>query len=466
MGSFEVNWAFLDTGASGILLSRETVDYLEISIDPNGQYADIGVGGIEFFDVSEPLYIAIDTIDDPDPYNIDHYNFLTGPWRFQVKQTYAGLLEEPIDLLGMPVMAGKTVVLNSAGPNLLEYFSAVIKDPNDPTIPEVDFNVALRFEKYIMPDDPNNIPPLPVLAYNPVIDGITAEYNGSTTSGTWLFDTGGTISLMSTSQAAALGLTEPNGAPIIEPDFLIPVGGIGGQAELPGYQIDNLIIPTLNGYNLIYNNARICVHDIGIIDEDTGEFIVLDGVFGSNFLCASAKLLGGWPIELAEGPFEQIVIDTQNGLLGFDVNDIYPLPRCGDAYHPHPTADLTDDCRVNYQDLFVLVENWLREDCNSTNDYCDYADIIRNQKVDFADYSALTQQWLNSPFLPVCGDIDHPWPAGDFNRDCEIDLRDLKILADEWLNDCNWLNWNCRGTDLDTNKTTNLRDYADLANTW
>jgi len=34
MGNFEINWAFLDTGASGILLSRETIEYLQISVDP------------------------------------------------------------------------------------------------------------------------------------------------------------------------------------------------------------------------------------------------------------------------------------------------------------------------------------------------------------------------------------------------------------------------------------------------
>ena len=45
MGNFEINWAFLDTGASGILLSRETIEYLEISVDPTGQYTDVGIGG-------------------------------------------------------------------------------------------------------------------------------------------------------------------------------------------------------------------------------------------------------------------------------------------------------------------------------------------------------------------------------------------------------------------------------------
>lgn len=462
-GEFLLNWAFLDTGASGILLSRETVTQLEIDIDPNAQYVDVGVGGSEFFDVSEPLYIGTADFNDPDPNDPNHYLPLLGSWCFQVNQSFAGdFPNEPIDLLGTPVMVGKTIVLNAGAVNRLEYFSAVIKDSNDPTIPEVDFTVPLRQEKYIMPKDPNNIPPLPVLAYNPVIDNITTEYNGNSFTATWILDTGGTLSLMSTAQAAALGLTDTNGTPLVVPDFSIPIGGIGEDVNIPGFQIDNLIIPTLNGYSLTFNNARIGVHDIGIIDEETGEFIILDGIFGSNFLCASAKLEGGWPIDFASGPFETIVIDMRNGLLGFDVNDVYPLPSCGDPQHPQPTGDLTGDCRVNFLDLYVLTENWLRGDCSVGNSYCQGADMDKTGTIDLVDYSLLGEQWSSSPFSSTCGDAEHPWLKADLNRDCSVDLHDLWILAEEWVNDCDWLNWNCRGADINSDNITNFADYAEL----
>lgn len=450
---------FLDTGASGILLSREAIDKLDISIHPDAQYADVGIGGIEFFDVSEPLYIGTDNFNDLDPYDPDHY-LLSGPWRFQVKQYYAGPWpDEPINVLGIPVMAGKIVVLNSRGPSNLEYFSADIKEANDPNIPEVDFTVPLRFEKYIMPKDPNNIPPLPVLAYNPVIDNITIDYNGTSSTGNWLFDTGGSISLMSGMQAATLGLTEPNCNPLIPPDFILPIGGIGGQVDIPGFEIDNLIIPTLNGYNLVFNNARIGVHNIGIVDEKTGELIILDGIFGSNFLCASLNWVT-W--DISDTAFDTIVIDMRNGLLGFDVNDVYPLPTCGDAEHPRPTADITGDCKVNLLDLHALAENWLRDDCNLNNGFCDGADIKENGKIDLVDYAFLAGQWLNSSFSSTCGDPEHPWPEGDLNRDCFVDLKDLHILAREWLNDCDWLNWNCRSADLSPDGTVNFGDYAEF----
>jgi len=394
-GNFELNWAFLDTGASGILLSRETIDWMEISLEPGAQYADVGIGGIELFDVAEPLYFGTDYLNDIDPNNQNHY-LLSGPWHFQVKQTYAGdWPDEPLDLLGMPVMAGKVVVLDSGATNDLEYFAADIKAVGDPNIPTVDFNVPIRFEKYYNRYDTNNIPPLPVLAYNPVIDNVTTEYGATSISGTWLLDTGGTISLMSTATAAAMGLVDGDGSSIVTPDFVIPIGGVGTEdVNIPGYEVDNLIIPTLNGYNLVYNHARIGVHDIGIIDEDTGEPLILDGVFGSNFLCASAKMVGGWPVELAETPYNKIVIDMQKGLLGFDVFDTYPLP---------------------------------------------------------------------TSYMSVCSDAANPWPQADFNHDCSVDFKDLKILSEEWLEQCDWLNWNCSDTDSDRDGTVELQDFARFA---
>jgi len=57
-----------------------------------------------------------------------------------------------------------------------------------------------------------------------------------------------------------------------------------------------------------------------------------------------------------------------------------------------------------------------------------------------------------------------PWANGDLNRDYSVDLRDLRILADEWLNDCDWLNWNCRGADLKPDDIVNFGDLAELAN--
>jgi len=39
---------------------------------------------------------------------------------------------------------------------------------------------------------------------------------------------------------------------------------------------------------------------------------------------------------------------------------------------------------------------------------------------------------VSSP-APECGDLDHPYPTADLNHDCEVNLKDLALLAGHWL---------------------------------
>jgi hypothetical protein len=41
----------------------------------------------------------------------------------------------------------------------------------------------------------------------------------------------------------------------------------------------------------------------------------------------------------------------------------------------------------------------------------------------------------DSNSVPRCGDPNHPYPVGDLNQDCRVDLLDLAILASHWLED-------------------------------
>ena len=39
--------------------------------------------------------------------------------------------------------------------------------------------------------------------------------------------------------------------------------------------------------------------------------------------------------------------------------------------------------------------------------------------------------------ISACGDWKHPFPAGDINKDCRVNLQDFSILAGSWL-ECSW----------------------------
>jgi hypothetical protein len=312
---FEANYAFLDTGASGVILSRETTDLMHVAVHPAARFTDVGVGGVEHFAVSEPLYLGIAGYGEQRPVDPGVYKMI-GRGRFQVRENKAGLLGQPLDIIGMPAMLGRVVVLDSAATNTLEYFAADIKKPDDPTIPSVHLEVAFKLKSFLNPANPDNIPPLPVMARNPVIDDVAIQRRDRISRGEWLLDTGATMSLISVRQAARLGLMDDNGKPLVKPDFVLPLGGIGQMVQVPGFEVDRLVIPTLSGRNLIFKRVRLGVHNIVFFDQKKGDFLTLDGVFGSNFLCASAQMQGLLPGDVSETVFDKVVIDMRRSVLG------------------------------------------------------------------------------------------------------------------------------------------------------
>jgi hypothetical protein len=324
---------------------------------------------------------------EPNDFNPD-----LGPWRVQLT-----IADDPdmgaLDIFGMPLMAGKVAVLDPRALETLEnYFMAAIYEPNDPCIPAVDFEVKVRFTNYLYKDPENTIKP--VLGYNPAIENITMRHNGQSSVGNWLLDTGATSSIISGEQGYALGLTEPNGRPILPPDFELPIGGVGGDANAPGYIVDSLEIQTLQGFKLIYDHAHVLVLNIEYIDPYTDEFVYLDGVFGTNFMAASATL----DLVIVGGAYNFLVFDTVRSTLGFDLKDEFPMPAiqpaCGDPNHPFLAGDMNFDCLVNSNDLESLLYEWNRSDCGWLTWYCAGADINQDQYVNLQDISIFSENYL------------------------------------------------------------------------
>jgi len=47
--------------------------------------------------------------------------------------------------------------------------------------------------------------------------------------------------------------------------------------------------------------------------------------------------------------------------------------------------------------------------------------------------SHFTSDYGDCIYEPVCGDINHPYPEGDLNEDCIVDMGDLNIVLANWL---------------------------------
>jgi hypothetical protein len=67
---------------------------------------------------------------------------------------------------------------------------------------------------------------------------------------------------------------------------------------------------------------------------------------------------------------------------------------------------------------------------------------------------------------PVCGDLKHPYPVGDLNKDCYVDLQDLVLWAGEWMAANCALTNQCNDADLDGNGEVHLADFALMAADW
>src|SRR5689334_2201373 len=183
--SFDVQ-AFLDTGTSGVLLSKETTDGL--GIQPtyyNGQpvsYYDVGIGGAQQFGVSENLYTNIAPFS-PNVDGTDETTFTqkAGPVSAELNPVPVSdpELEDPVDIVGMPVMQGKVMVMDPKPVDGLDLMNTYLYDPNtpfnpstadsDPGIPPTSYHVQLNyvdFSRFTF-TDPEGAPG-PTLMGNPM----------------------------------------------------------------------------------------------------------------------------------------------------------------------------------------------------------------------------------------------------------------------------------------------------------
>lgn len=136
--------------------------------------------------------------------------------------------------------------------------------------------------------------------------------------------------MISLHQAAAIGVhyvagTKDTDSPRLDgipadKQFTLTVGGIGGSKKAAGFYLDELALMTKEGQPITFHHAPVLVSDITVKDPSTGQELTLDGVFGMNFLVASAKVDESALLpdidKLTPGAFRWIVIDFPDAWLG------------------------------------------------------------------------------------------------------------------------------------------------------
>jgi hypothetical protein len=363
--------AFLDTGASSIAISPHTAELLGIRREDagkdgagkvEGRFQDVGVGGGSQFAISEPVFFSIAAmapnvnVEDKDAIATS-YTVTSGPFRTEIGPLDSGtdflteLAMGDLDILGMPVIAGKIVVMDPRDVNnMTDKIRTYVYDAKKAgvehgTIPATPIKVKLtyvsfrRFTKTSTGAEPPAIWRNPMIGPDPFgagagrTPGMMASHGRKSVSGTWLLDTGAAASMISRENAAKLGITyiaatdgtnHPTLAGVDEKkQFIMTVGGIGGSKKSAGFFLDKLSVPTIGGPPVVFDHAPVLVADISVKD-DAGKTYTLDGVFGMNFLVASAMVNEGSLVpdigQLTPGAFKWIVINEPEGWLGLAKN--------------------------------------------------------------------------------------------------------------------------------------------------
>lgn len=391
---------FLDTGASGVLLSdtfdngaltlpgtADTFGVQRLPASGGGlvSFDDVGVGGSTSFNVSESLSVhlapfhpstnlgPLTQIGDPPPVD---YNQSSAVLHSQIGPLNPILELANVDVFGMPVMAGKVVVMDPKPVNAFvsggvpDTMRTYLYDPgtpfhptqadSNPGIPASSHHVQLSYASF---DRFTRVTPSgttgPTLAHNPFIGpnpltaidsslptdptpAVDLGFNGLQQSGSFLLDTGAAASMISTALAALLHVryvpgTQGTGAPQLESfdplnpgaagtllgqQFTLSLGGIGGTTKAAGFYLDSLSLPTLEGDPLNFAGAPVLINDITLLDPVTSDQLTLDGLIGMNLLVASAFLNEGlFPTfgALNASAFNWLVFDEPNGTLGLDL---------------------------------------------------------------------------------------------------------------------------------------------------
>jgi len=67
---------------------------------------------------------------------------------------------------------------------------------------------------------------------------------------------------------------------------------------------------------------------------------------------------------------------------------------------------------------------------------------------------------------PACGDVNNPYPLADLDYDCNVDISDLAIFADNWLVTPCIAPDACGGADFIDNSAIDFADFVVLADQW
>jgi len=378
---------FLDTGATSIIALNGAVEALEENGFTNvNTVEEQGVAGTTELYVSAEYYLEITDIDST--LALPHTRIMSG----QIPE-----LLTVNGIVGMPAMVGKVVTLDTG-----RWEELAELDPFDPDdldrileLSSLGLNIGNSLSsgaghRYSVPLRAQTFPvigeePLPVEAPIPFIE-VTVGNGNRDATGQFIFDTGASVSFISTEMGRAIGLDSNHDGVLDDDDDQFfesfPIGGIGGSIDAPMFVIDRFAVTTEQGVDLVWSLEQSITVLIVDIHPD------IDGVLGSEVLISGwfelsdeeQEFSGFGPLQYTHLDFRQFFADDDTGKAYFDLTPSF------DAIQPGPVAgDYNRDGVVDAGD-YVTWRNTLGSEILLN------ADGNGNKIVDAGDY----QVWKNN----------------------------------------------------------------------
>ncbi|MFA6174971.1 MAG: dockerin type I domain-containing protein [Phycisphaerae bacterium] len=155
-----------------------------------------------------------------------------------------------------------------------------------------------------------------------------------------------------------------------------------------------------------YEAMRLRVENVKVIDFGLGKAndnYVLQSENDPNLTCWAADYMNSdivdkyHPLVVLGRHFcavEGIIEQYTNFYEGFDYYQLITTATTDFTLPPSVIAgNLNQDCIVNFLDMAILAQYWLRQPCTAETG-CSQADFDANGIVDFADLNVLVQNWL------------------------------------------------------------------------
>ena len=81
-------------------------------------------------------------------------------------------------------------------------------------------------------------------------------------------------------------------------------------------------------------------------------------------------------------------------------------------------------------------------------------------------YTVVSLDTIKHAVPKICGNLYHPFPDGDADKNCFVDFFDLSLLGDRWLDTGCGTPGYCDGADLNKSTIVDNSDLYMLADTW